>query len=99
MAPIRSLMVFDTAIDADAFARSCRDWGVDTPCLHPGFLEDRFYVQAEPLYRARTITVEQFDAELTHARKGDPAAIVVFQYEELAARPEKADVLLKHFRS
>ncbi len=57
-----------------------------------------FYVQAEALYRAGTITVEQFDAELTHARDGDPAAIVVFQYEQLAARPEKAGVLRKHFR-
>lgn len=57
-----------------------------------------FYVQAEALYRAGIITVEQFDAELAHAHRGDPAAIVVFQYEQLAARPEKAEILLKHFR-
>jgi hypothetical protein len=38
--PLHSLMVFDTEVDADTFARSCQEWGVDTPCLHPGFLED-----------------------------------------------------------
>jgi hypothetical protein len=58
-----------------------------------------FYVQAEALHRAGTITVEQFDAELTHARNGGHAAIVVLQYEHLVARPEKAAVLRKHFRS
>jgi hypothetical protein len=57
-----------------------------------------FYVQAEALYRAGTITVEQFDAELTHAGNGDHAAIMVLQYEQLATRPEKAAVLQKHFR-
>src|SRR5262245_62025370 len=39
-------MVFDTAIDADAFARSCSEWGVDTPCIHPGFLEDERMARA-----------------------------------------------------
>jgi hypothetical protein len=57
-----------------------------------------FYVQAEALYRAGSISVEQFDAELTQARESEPAAIVVFEYEQLAVRPEKADVLRKHFR-
>jgi hypothetical protein len=58
-----------------------------------------FYVQAEALYRAGAITVEDFDAELTHARNGDRAAIVVLQYEQLVVEPEKAAVLQKHFRS
>jgi hypothetical protein len=58
-----------------------------------------FYVQAEALYRAGTITVEHFDAELTHALNGDHAAIVVLQYEQLAAQSEKAAVMRKHFRS
>lgn len=57
-----------------------------------------FYVQAEALHREDAITIEQFDAELTHAVKQDPAAIVVLEYEQLAARPEKAQVLRKHFR-
>ncbi|MEZ2214906.1 hypothetical protein [Sinorhizobium sp. CB7] len=57
-----------------------------------------FYVQAEALYRAGNITVEQFDAELTQARNSNPAAIVALQYEQLAARPEKAEILRKHFR-
>jgi hypothetical protein len=57
-----------------------------------------FYVQADALDRAGTITVEQFDAELSHARNGDHAAIVVLQYEHLAARPEMAAVLRRHFR-
>ena len=42
----RSLMVFDTCIDASAFAASCRDWGINTPCLHPGFLQDERMVRA-----------------------------------------------------
>jgi hypothetical protein len=57
-----------------------------------------FYVQAEALYRGGTITAEHFDDELTQARSSDPAAIVVLQYEQLAAQPEKAAVLRKHFR-
>jgi hypothetical protein len=57
-----------------------------------------FYVQAEALYRAGNITVEQFDAELTQARNADPAAILVFEYEQLIAQPEKAKVLRKHFK-
>jgi hypothetical protein len=40
MPPIRSLMVFDSEIDVNAFARSCREWGIDTPCLHPDLLDD-----------------------------------------------------------
>ncbi|MBB3138801.1 hypothetical protein FHS26_006580 [Rhizobium pisi] len=58
-----------------------------------------FYVQAEALYRPGNITAEQFDAELTEAGNADPAAIMVFQYEQLAARPEKAAILRKHFRA
>lgn len=57
-----------------------------------------FYVQVEALYRDGTITAEQFDSELTNARYSDPAAIMVFQYEQLAARPDKAEILRKHFR-
>jgi len=46
MSSIRSMMVFDTSIDAGTFARSCKEWGVDTPSIHPGFLEDDQMVRA-----------------------------------------------------
>lgn len=46
MTPIRSVMLFDTTVDAGTFARSCVDWGVDTPCLHPGLLENEQMARA-----------------------------------------------------
>lgn len=55
------------------------------------------YVQAEPLYRKGRITADQFAGELAQARAADPAAIVVFQYEQLATQPEKAAILRQYF--
>ena len=40
MRRIHALFAFDASIDPVAFARSCRDWGIDTAILHPGFFRD-----------------------------------------------------------
>ena len=37
---IHALFAFDASIDPAAFARCCRDWGIDTAVLHPGFFRD-----------------------------------------------------------
>jgi hypothetical protein len=37
---IHALFAFDTSIEPSTFARSCREWGLDTAILHPGFLRD-----------------------------------------------------------
>ena len=37
---VRGLFAFDPSVDADAFVRACREWGVDTAILHPGFFHD-----------------------------------------------------------
>src|SRR5512145_3356529 len=37
---LHALFAFDASIDPATFARSCRDWGIDTAILHPGFFRD-----------------------------------------------------------
>lgn len=38
--PVCGLFAFDPCIDADVFARACREWGVRQAILHPGFFRD-----------------------------------------------------------
>ncbi len=40
MKPVKGLFAFDPSIEAEEFARDCKEWGIDTPILHPGFFQD-----------------------------------------------------------
>lgn len=46
MNKIISLFAFDPSIDPNQFAANCREWGVNTAILHPGFFSDRRMIEA-----------------------------------------------------
>jgi hypothetical protein len=56
------------------------------------------YLQTDKLIRPEEITVAQFEAELKESLGKEWAGMVVFEYGQLAANPEKAGILTKYLR-
>ncbi len=60
------------------------------------------YVQVEKVYRKTAIPASQFEAEMRQALAEENAGVLVFEYGQLVASPQKVRILqklLKEYRA